>query len=116
VAHTTPLYVTGIDPERNRLIVGDDSDLLAEGLLMRQVNYVALGDLPEQGMKLRAKIRYGAEPVDCMAWKEGDGVALRFTRPQRAITPGQAVVCYDKDAVAFGGVIEAGLQGRKGCL
>ncbi len=107
VAHKTPLYVTAIDPERNRVVVGEDSELLASGLFMSHVNYVALPDLPAGGAKLSAKIRYGASPAECTAWKERDGVALQFAQPQRAVAPGQAAVCYDGDTVALGGIIEA---------
>ena len=106
IAHHSPLYVIAIDAERNRLIVGSDQDLHSRGLFMRDVNYVSVPDLPGTGLKLRAKIRYGAQPIACAAWKEDDGVALRFARPQRAVTPGQAAVCYDEDVVAFGGIIE----------
>ena len=114
ISHRSPLYVTAIDAEENRLIVGSDEDLQSCGLFMRHVNYVAVPGLSDEGMALRAKIRYGSQPVSCQAWKEDDGVALRFTGPQRAVTPGQAAVCYDEDAVAFGGIIEAAADGRRG--
>jgi tRNA-specific 2-thiouridylase len=106
VAHKTPLYVTAIDPERNLVIVGEEEALLAQGLVMRHINYVSWPDLPQQGAKLQVKIRYGAPLVGCTAWKEGDGVVVQFARPQRAVAPGQAAVCYDSEAVALGGIID----------
>ena len=107
VAGGTPWYVTGIDAEANRVIVGGEEELRARGLWMRPVNYVALPELPQEGAKLQVKIRYGALPVACRAWAEAGGVALRFWRRQRAVAPGQAAVCYDREAVAFGGLIES---------
>ena len=108
IAHRSPLYVTGIDAEHNRLTVGGEEDLDSRGLLMRDVNFMSIAALPDEGLALRAKIRYGASLVSCTAWNEYDGVALRFSRPQRAVAPGQAAVCYAGDAVALGGIIDVG--------
>ena len=38
----------------------------------------------------------------------GEGVRVEFAEPQWAISPGQAAVCYEGEAVALGGTIEAG--------
>jgi len=107
VAHGRPLYVTAVDAERNRLVVGEEQALLARGLAMGSVNYLAQPSLPAQGQRFRAKIRYGALLAACSARPEAGGVVLRFSRAQRAVTPGQAAVCYDGDAVALGGIIES---------
>jgi len=105
VAQGKPLYVVAIDANSNRIVVGGEEELRSRGLAMRSINYVALTGLGEGGQKLRVKIRYGARLASCTAWPENDGVRLRFARPQRAVTPGQAAVCYQGDAVAFGGII-----------
>jgi len=109
IAHRKPLYVTGIDAARHRVIVGEEQDLLARGLVMGSVNHVALDNLPTTGERLRAKIRYSAPLVPCLALPDEGEVRLQFARPQRAVAPGQAAVCYDGDAVALGGVIESAL-------
>jgi tRNA-specific 2-thiouridylase len=106
ISHSTPLYVTGVDAERNRLIVGDESQLQAHGLLTRDANYVSVAELPGGGIRLAAKIRYGAAAVECRAYPVGRGVRLTFAAPQSAVTPGQAAVCYEGEAVALGGTIE----------
>ena len=55
----------------------------------------------EDGMKLMAKIRYNSPEVPCRVYMTGeDEVRVVFDEPQRAITPGQAVVFYDGDIVA----------------
>ena len=76
---------------------------------MRNVNHVSVENLPAVGERLRAKIRYSAPLVPCLALPDEGEVRLQFARPQRAVAPGQAAVCYDGDAVALGGVIESAL-------
>ena len=59
-------------------------------------------------MRLKAKIRYRHPEQDAVSWQTEDGVLhVRFDKPQRAITRGQAVVLYDGDIVVGGGVIES---------
>jgi tRNA-specific 2-thiouridylase len=109
VSRREPVYVVGIDVAGNRLIVGGEQELESPGLLMREVNYVSVAHLPKGGSPMKAKIRSGARLVECTARAEDGGVKIAFARPQRAIAPGQAAVCYEGDAVALGGVIESRL-------
>jgi tRNA-specific 2-thiouridylase len=109
ISRKEPLYVIGIDVIGNRLIVGGEQELESPGLLMQEVNYVSVAGLPKDGSPMEAKIRSGARLVECTAWADNGAVRLEFARPQRAIAPGQAAVCYEGDAVALGGVIESQL-------
>jgi len=100
-----PYYVTSIDAETNTVIVGKKEELLSSDLVASQLNWIAI-DRPLVSMILIAKIRYqhaGAEaevtPVD------GDRVWVRFSTPQSAIAPGQAIVFYDGLTVVGGGII-----------
>jgi tRNA-specific 2-thiouridylase len=110
ISHRRPLYVVEIDAKGNRLVVGEESDLEASELTMERVNYVGLASLLAHGQSLLVKIRYTAEPAPCRAIPVGDRVRVVFSRPLRAITPGQAAVCYDSDLLAFGGIITSGAR------
>ena len=57
-------------------------------------------------MEITAKIRYKASESPATLTVRGDWAELRFLEPQRAITPGQAVVFYDGEDVVGGGWIE----------
>ena len=58
-------------------------------------------------MEVTAKIRYSHRGAPCVIRDLGDGrVECRFREPQRAVTPGQAVVFYDGEYVVGGGVIQ----------
>jgi tRNA-specific 2-thiouridylase len=110
IASPRPLYVVAVEVEANRLVVGEEEELAARGLVMTRVNWVARPGLPPEGLPLQVKIRSASDPVPCRARPEGEGVVVEFEHPVRAVTPGQAAVCYDGDAVAFGGVIASALR------
>jgi tRNA-uridine 2-sulfurtransferase len=103
-----PLFVIGIEPERNLVVVGPDKDLRSCALIAEDLNLVALPGL-DRPLRCRARIRYRMneapatlEPMP----EEGEGVVrVVFDEPQRAITPGQSVVLYDDDVVLAGGII-----------
>ena len=100
-----PLYVLEIDSENNRVVVGSDEQLLRKELCASGVSYVS-GEPLEQPTAVTAKIRYKSPEAKAMLYPRGERVRLVFEEPQRAITPGQAVVFYDGDVVLGGGIIE----------
>jgi tRNA-specific 2-thiouridylase len=51
------------------------------------------------------RIRYGSQPVPAALRIDGGRAEVRFERPQRAVTPGQAAVFYDGERVLGGGTI-----------
>jgi len=110
VAKGAPLYVLEIRGEERQVVVGRDEQLYSRTLRARDVNWIALDELREP-MRVSAKIRHRHEPAAAMVERGGDGeVIATFDEPQRAITPGQAVVFYDGDVVVGGGWIEASGQ------
>jgi tRNA-specific 2-thiouridylase len=107
-----PMYVVRLDLERNTVIVGTAGELESGTLRALGVNWLSV-DEPARGARLRcdAKIRYTHKPAPSVIEYEGDGKArVVFEVPQRAVTPGQAVVFYDGDLLLGGGWIEAGVQ------
>jgi tRNA-specific 2-thiouridylase len=105
IATGEPLYVLQLDPARNALVVGPEEALGQRELLAGQVSFVA-GDAPPVS-RVTAKVRYKApeSPGTLLPLDEGR-VRLVFDQPQRAITPGQAVVFYQGEEVLGGGIIE----------
>jgi tRNA-specific 2-thiouridylase len=103
-----PRYVVAIEAAANRLIVGERDEAAFRGLVMRDVNYVSVAGLAPRGVKLAVQIRSTGGPAPCYARPEGEAVVVEFAKPERAVAPGQAAVCYHGDAVAVGGLIERG--------
>ncbi len=100
-----PVFVLEIRPETNEVVIGDHEDSLSYTLRANRVNFMAVGDL-EGEKRVFAKIRYNHKGAWCTVKKSGeDEILCTFEEPQRAITPGQAVVLYDGDYVFGGGTI-----------
>ncbi len=101
-----PLYVIDIDRVANRVIVGSERETFKDRCVAFGVNWVAVESLTKP-QDVEARIRYnhpGAEAtVDPIAV---DRVRVRFKHPQKAVTPGQAVVFYQGDVLLGGGWIE----------
>ncbi len=104
-----PLHVLKIDAEQNALIVGPASALEKTGCIAGKMHYVS-GETPTEPFTARARIRYKAPEQEALVTPlEGNRARVTFTRPQRAITPGQAAVFYggeQGDEVLCGGIIE----------
>jgi tRNA-specific 2-thiouridylase len=101
-----PLYVIGIDREKNAIIVGSKEAVYQDKLIASGVNWIAIEKL-EQPIEVKARIRYRHREAEATATPLSEGrVYVKFTEPQLAITPGQAVVFYQDDIVVGGGTIE----------
>lgn len=101
-----PVFVVEIRPDTNEVVIGGGEDVFSDRLVCRGLNWMSVDGLHGREMEVTAKIRYSHRGARCVVRETGEGTAeCRFEEPQRAITPGQAVVFYDGDYVAGGGVI-----------
>lgn len=107
-ASEEPWYVAAKDLENNRLtaVQGHDHPLmLADQLTASQVNWI--NGPPDIPCACTAKVRYRQSPQDCIIEQlETETVTVRFKTPQRAVTPGQAVVFYEDDRCLGGAIID----------
>ena len=102
-----PYYVCRLDTARNVLIVGRKPNLLSEGCIVNDINWI----IPPTGprMRLQVRVRYRSPTVEATVTRTGDTSAeVRFDVPQSAITPGQGAVFYKDDEVLGGGWIAIG--------
>lgn len=101
-----PVFVTEIRPETGEVVIGDNEDVFSDHLICGNVNWMAVDGLHGEERTVMAKIRYSHKGAPCVIRELEDGrVECRFETPQRAITPGQAVVFYENDYVFGGGTI-----------
>lgn len=101
-----PVFVVEIRPESNEVVIGESEDVFSNRLICDHLNWMAIDGLHGRSMQVTGKIRYSHKGAPCIIREVEDGVAeCVFEEPQRAITPGQAVVFYDGDYVVGGGII-----------
>lgn len=105
IAMGQPVFVVELRPETNEVVIGNANEVFSDRLYANRLNFMAIEDL-EGEMEVEAKIRYSHKGAKCKIKKTGeDEVLCIFEEPQRAITPGQAVVFYKDDYVVGGGTI-----------
>jgi tRNA-specific 2-thiouridylase len=102
------LYVVSIDPDENRIVVGEKKDLMAKGLVAGDMNML-VQSWPGQ---VYAKIRYRKKEALCEVTATNGRLRVIFAEEQEAIAPGQSVVFYENDRVLGGGTIEEVLHGN----
>lgn len=103
VAFGKPMYVFGKNVRTNEVTLCDDKDLFTDTLTARDFNW--LQKMPSDCFLCNARIRYRHEEQPACVTVNGDTVTVKFSEPQRAVTPGQSVVLYDGDRVLGGGII-----------
>src|SRR5205809_275883 len=115
-----PRYVIDLDPQTNRVIVGDADDLTVDEFEIERVNWISDVEAAVPSRKedrharedmrlytnLTVKIRYNHPGTPAsVTLLEGNRARVHLHEPQRAVTPGQAAVIYDGDVVLGGGWI-----------
>ncbi|MCR5166920.1 MAG: tRNA 2-thiouridine(34) synthase MnmA [Oscillospiraceae bacterium] len=104
VAFGRPVYVCGKDPASNSVILGDESELYSTELDIGGATYTA-EPFPER-FRAEIMVRYRRKAAPALITVTGENTLHAvFDEPQRAISPGQAAVIYDKDEVLGGGTI-----------
>jgi tRNA-specific 2-thiouridylase len=105
VAVGEPLYVIQTDVATNRVVVGKSAELMKSVLIAGKLNWISIESLTTP-IRVKAQIRNRHEAADATVRNTEDGnVEVHFDAPQRAITPGQAVVFYNDNVVVGGGWI-----------
>ncbi len=105
IAMGARMFVKEIRPEANEVVLASNEELFSDVLYADRLNFMAVETVTEP-MEVTAKIRYNHKGAEAVIELVGeDKLKVTFMEPQRAITPGQAVVLYDGDVVVGGGTI-----------
>ena len=109
IALGAPAYVCKKDMEKNTVTLGPNEALFSSALRAKDWNWLPFPALTEP-MQVAVKIRHSQHEQSATVYPEENGYArVEFDVPQRAITPGQAVVLYQGDQVIGGGTITESL-------
>ena len=106
VALGHPVYVVEKDPIANTITIGEREDLRVDEVAARETNWLIETPGRDEWITCTAKFRYNSPPVEAEVCRtDDDELRVRFAQPQYGVAAGQAVVCYDGDAVMCGGWI-----------
>ena len=100
-----PVFVQKLDAVKNEVVIGDNADLFKTTVTADTLNFMPFESL-EGELRCSAKIRYNQKPEPCVIRMQDDGTLIcEFDEPQRAVTPGQALVLYNGEELIGGGTI-----------
>ena len=99
-----PVYVCAKDMQANTVTVGPEENLFDRIVYANEVNWIAIPELTGP-LRVTARTRYHQAEQQATVYPAENGFRLEFDQPQRAPTPGQAVVLYQGDVVLGGGII-----------
>ncbi|MEO0406314.1 MAG: tRNA 2-thiouridine(34) synthase MnmA [Cyanobacteria bacterium P01_A01_bin.135] len=108
IAAPNPLYVIGLNPGRNQVVVGERHTAFQPSCDVEQVNWVSIAP-PTSPIQADVQVRYRtpAVPATIIPLDEGaNRWRISFDEPQFSISPGQAAVWYRGDLLLGGGIIQ----------
>jgi len=105
LAFGKPLYVVRIEPEHNRIVLGSEKELYSRKLAAQKLNWIS-GRAPRESITVTARVRYKSKEAEAILSPHDDSVDVHFSQPQKAVTPGQAIVFYNAGEVLGGGIIK----------
>jgi tRNA-specific 2-thiouridylase len=102
-----PFFVTGSDVANNVLkVTRNEKDLMSREVCFSPCNF--FGGIPKKSLRVKAKIRYRQAAASGRLYPVSrDKARIVFDKPQRAVTPGQFAVFYQRNACLGAGEITA---------
>ena len=100
-----PVYVTAIQPDKNRVVLGTFDELARDGMYVNKLNMVKYADLNRQKIDTITKVRYNDTGTPAVIEQAGDTMKVFFGKGVHAVAPGQAAVFYEGEDVIGGGWI-----------
>ena len=104
IALGRPMYVSGIDPESNTVVSGDEIELERVDMHVSKLNYIKYDTIID-GRDSFTKIRYKSTPVASKLHQVAGGIKVSFDEKVKGIAPGQSAVFYEGSDVMAGGII-----------
>ena len=105
-----PVYVTEIQKEKNRVVLGTFDELSRDGMYVKQLNLQKYASIGSDRMDTVTKVRYNDEGTPAVIEQAGDTMKVFFGNGVKAIAPGQAAVFYEGNDMIGGGWIHSSFR------
>jgi len=110
ISNPTPLYVTKIDSEHNRIYIDEEKGLYKKGFIADEINMMKYSRI-ENDKESLVKVRYKDKGSDATLNQISENkIRVIFKEPKKSITPGQSAVFYEGSDVIGGGIIREILE------
>ena len=110
IALGEPMFVSAIVPETNTVVLGQENELIRNGMMVGKVNLMKYGEVPPEGFESLAKVRYRDQGVLATMLPVGSDLEVRFHANVKGVAPGQSAVFYEGDDLIGGGIIQGSFQ------
>lgn len=107
IALGKPAYVTAIDPGTNTVVLGEESDLEQNDMLVGKINWIKYDGITD-GIEAITRIRYKDRGALSNLYTSENGIRAHFYENVKSIAPGQSAVFYEGNDVIGGGIIQRG--------
>ncbi|MEM9896010.1 MAG: tRNA methyl transferase PRC-barrel domain-containing protein, partial [Bacteroidota bacterium] len=107
VALGYPVYVTDIQKDSNRVVLGTFDELSRNGMYVGDLNLQKYASIEGERRDTITKVRYNDSGSPAVIEQVGNMMKVFFGRGVSAIAPGQAAVFYEGDDVLGGGWIRS---------
>ena len=105
ISFCKPMYVVDKNPEKNEVVLGDESELYSDFLIADNINLISYEKI-EKPLNVKVKTRYNQIAQDAVITQlDDDRIKVEFLSPIKSVTSGQACVFYEGDYVVGGGTI-----------
>lgn len=104
-----PIFVVGKNYNKNELIIGyeDDKMLYSKEIVLSNIHWIA-GAAPKMPFKCQYRLRHRQPFGTCVVSvvkNKKNTFKIKFSKPERAVTPGQYIVFYKNGACLGGGEV-----------
>ncbi|MCI1959534.1 MAG: tRNA 2-thiouridine(34) synthase MnmA [Clostridia bacterium] len=99
------MFVNSINADTNEIVLGDNDKLFKKTIYAENISFMAVESI-DKPLRAEAKIRYAHRKSPCTVSMENGLLKCVFEEPQRAVTPGQAIVIYKDDYCLCGAIIK----------
>lgn len=103
----TPLFVVGLKPDTNEVMVGPREALARDRMTLKEFNWIGDRALDAAPLAVMVKVRSAQMPTAASIFMDNDVPIVQLDQPYYGISPGQACVVYDGDRCLGGGWINA---------